>query len=319
MSQDIFVVVEHLRGQVQDSSYVMLAGARHLSKSAGGGVTAVILGQGAQGLAAGLAADKVLYVDHAALAEFASDAYLAVLAGLIREHSPRAVVFGHSSIGMDIAAGLSARLGLPVVSSCSRFTDDGKFISQICGGKIMAEGELPAPTALVTMVAGGYKAEQGQSSGAPALAAVPAPALEGLRVAVKKYIEPDTSDVDIAKEAMLVSVGRGVQNKDNIALADELAAALGCAVSASRPVVDQGWMPSTRLVGKSGKKVKPKIYLALGISGAPEHVEGMGESGAIVAVNTDANAPIFNIAKYGTTLDMFDLVPVLTEKVKQAK
>jgi electron transfer flavoprotein alpha subunit len=118
---------------------------------------------------------------------------------------------------------------------------------------------------------------------------------------------------------MLVSVGRGIQNKDNIELANDLAAALGCAVSASRPVVDQGWMPTTRLVGKSGKQVKPKIYLALGISGAPEHVEGMGESQAIIAVNTDPNAPIFNIAKYGTTIDMFDLVPVLTEKVKQAK
>ena len=118
---------------------------------------------------------------------------------------------------------------------------------------------------------------------------------------------------------MLVSVGRGIQNKDNIELANELAGALGCAVSASRPVVDQGWMPTTRLVGKSGKRVKPKIYLALGISGAPEHVEGMGDSQVIIAVNTDPNAPIYNIAKYGTTVDMFDLLPVLTDKVKQAK
>jgi electron transfer flavoprotein alpha subunit len=143
--------------------------------------------------------------------------------------------------------------------------------------------------------------------------------LEGLRVALKQYIEPDTSDVDITKENMLVSVGRGIQNQDNISLANELAGVLGCAVSASRPVVDQGWMPTTRLVGKSGKQVKPKIYLALGISGAPEHVEGMGESEVIIAINTDQNAPIFNIAKYGTTVDMFDLLPVLTEKIKQAK
>ena len=183
----------------------------------------------------------------------------------------------------------------------------------------MAEGALPGTTTLVTMVPGGYKAEQGQSTQAPSVTSVPAPTFEGLRVTLKQYIEPDTSDVDITKEKMLVSVGRGIQNKDNIEIANELAAALGCAVSSSRPVVDQGWMPTTRLVGKSGKHVKPKIYLALGISGAPEHVEGMGDSEVIIAVNTDPNAPIFNIAKYGTTTDMFDLVPVLTEKVKLAK
>ncbi len=319
MSQDILVIIEHLRGQVSDTSFVMLAGARQVSKCLGGNVTAVILGHNAQGLAANLAADSVLYIDHAALAEFTSDAYVLALAGLIQESAPRVVLFGHSSIGMDIVGGLSAKLGLPVVSSCLSFTAEGKFVSQVCGGKIMAEGDLPAPTALVTMIPGGYKVEQGQSAQAPAVKNIAPPALDGLRVAIKQYIEPDTSDVDISKETMLVSVGRGIQNKDNIELANELAAALNCAVSASRPVVDQGWMPTTRLVGKSGKHVKPKIYLALGISGAPEHVEGMGDSEAIIAINTDPNAPIFNIAKYGTTIDMFDLMPVLTEKVKQAK
>jgi electron transfer flavoprotein alpha subunit len=318
MSQDIFVVIEHVKNQVSDTSFVMLAAARHLAKSSGGKVTAILLGHNAQSLAGNLGADGVLYMDHAALAEFTSEAYQLALGGLITEQAPRAVLFGHTSIGMDIASGLSAKLGIPMVSSCRAFTDDGKFVSQICGGKIMAEGTLPAPAALVTMVPGGYKADAGHGTQAP-VANVNAPAMENLRVTLKQYIEPDTSDVDITKEAMLVSVGRGIQNKDNIELANELAGALGCAVSASRPVVDQGWMPTTRLVGKSGKQVKPKIYLALGISGAPEHVEGMGESEAIIAINTDANAPIFNIAKYGTTVDMFDLLPVLTEKVKQAK
>ncbi len=319
MSQDIFVVIEHLRGQVADVSYAMLAGARQLSKVSNGEVVAVLLGHNAQGLAQNLAADRVVYVDHPALAEFTSDAYQIVLAGLIQEHAPRAVLFGHSSIGMDLASNLSAKLGIPVVNSCRAFTDDGKFVSQICGGKIMAEGDLPSPAALVTMIPGGYKAEEGQSTQTPPLTTAPASGLDNLRVTVKQYIEPDTSDVDISKESMLVSVGRGIQNKDNIELANELAEALGCALSASRPVVDQGWLPTTRLVGKSGKHVKPKIYLALGISGAPEHVEGMGESEIIVAVNTDPNAPIFNIAKYGTTIDMFDLLPVLIDKVKQAK
>ena len=181
----------------------------------------------------------------------------------------------------------------------------------------MAEGDIPMPTALITMIPGGYKADQGRSSQTPAITSIAAPALDSLRVTLKQYVEPEVGD--IAKENMLVSVGRGIQNKDNIELADELANALGGTVCASRPVVDQGWLPTSRLVGKSGKLVKPKIYLALGISGAPEHVEGMGESDVIIAVNTDPNAPIFNVAKYGTTVDMFDLLPVLIEKIRQAK
>jgi electron transfer flavoprotein alpha subunit len=319
MSQDIFVVVEHLRGQVADISYVMLVGARQIAQSTGGKVIAVLLGHNAQGLANSLTADGVLYIDHPTLTEFSSDAYQLVLADVIKEQSPRVVIFGHSSIGMDIASGLSAKLGVPVVSSCRNFTTEGKFVSQICGGKIMAEGDLPAPTALVTMIPGGYKADQGQSNQLPAVTNITAPVLDDIRVSLKQYIEPDTSDVDISKEAVLVSVGRGIQNKDNIELANELAEALGCAVSASRPVVDQGWLPISRMVGKSGKNVKPKVYLALGISGAPEHIEGMSASDVIVAVNTDPNAPIFNVAKYGTTVDLFDLVPVLTEQVRQSK
>ncbi len=319
MSQNLFVVIEHFRGQVADISYVMLAAARQLSQAAGGEVVAVLLGHKAQGLADSLAADRVLYMDDAALAEFTSDAYQVALAALVKEQSPRVVLFGHSSLGMDVASGLSAKLGLPVVSSCRSFTAEGKYVCQICGGKIMAEGEIPAPTALITMVPGGYKSELGQSTQAPAVATIPAPAMSGLRVSLKNYIEPEAGDVDIAKEAILVSIGRGIQTKDNIELANELAGALGAAVSASRPVVDQGWLPTSRLVGKSGKRVKPKVYLALGISGAPEHVEGIGDSQVIIAINTDPNAPIFNVAKYGSTIDMFDLVPALTEKVKQAK
>ncbi len=318
MTQDIFVLIEHLRGTIADISYIMLAAAREVAKGTGGNVTAVLLGKDAQGLARTLSADRVLYADHPALAEFTSEAYQLTLAKLIEERSPRAFLFGHTTIGADVAGGLSAKLNLPLVSSCVKFTSDTKFVSQICGGKIMAEGDLPSPTALVTMVPGGYKVEQGQAVQAPAIETFTPPALDSLRVTLKKYIEPEAGDVDIAKEQFLVSVGRGIQIKDNIEMAKELAAALGAQVSASRPVVDQGWLPTSRLVGKSGKRVKPKVYLALGISGAPEHVEGMGESDVIIAVNTDPNAPIFNVAKYGTTIDLLELVPALTEKAKQA-
>lgn len=319
MSQDIFVLIEHLRGGVADISYVMLAAARTLTQTSGGKVVAILLGHNAQGLAGNLSCDRVLYADHPALAEFISEAYQATLSKIIKEQAPRAVLFGHTTIGADVAGGLSAKLSLPLVSSCLTFSTDGKFVCQICGGKIMAEGELPATTVLFSMIPGGYKSEQGQSAQAPALETFATPALDGMHMHLKKFIEPEAGDVDIAKESLLIAVGRGIQNKDNIEVADELAAAMGATVCASRPVVDQGWLPTSRLVGKSGKRVKPKVYLALGISGAPEHVEGISDSDVIIAINTDVNAPIFNVARFGTTNDLLELVPRLTEKVKLAK
>jgi electron transfer flavoprotein alpha subunit len=327
MNQDIYVVIEHQRGQVAEISYVMLAGARDLAKELGGSVVAVLLGHDAKGLAQNpstgsgqfMGADKVLYIDHPLLGEFTSDAYTKVLSNVISKDQPRAVLFGSTSIGTDLASTLSIKLGLPMVSSCRSFSAGGKFVCQICGGKIMAEGDLPAPTALVTMVPGGYKAEQGQSTQAAVITQVEPPVLESLRVTLAKYIEPASGDVDIAKEPVLVSVGRGIQNKDNIELAENLAKALGGTVSGSRPVIDQGWLATSRLVGKSGKHVKPKIYLALGISGAPEHAEAITDSNTIIAINTDPAAPIFNIAKYGAEIDLFDLVEVLTAQVNAAK
>lgn len=319
MNQDVYVVIEHLRGQVADISYIMLAAAGRLAQVTGGDVVGVLLGHNAQGLANNLAARRVLYVDHPALADFTSDAYQKVLAGLIGDNEPRVVLFGHTSMGMDVASGLSARLGLPLVSSCRSFDSDGKFVSQICGGKIMAEGDLPDATTLVTMIPGGYKPEEGQSAQPPEVTPATAPALEELRVTLKQYIEPEAGDVDIAREPILISVGRGIQTQDNIELAEELAEALGGVVCASRPVVDQGWLSTTRLVGKSGKTVKPKLYLALGISGAPEHAEAITGSELIVAVNTDPAAPIFDIAQYGVEIDMLDLLEVLTEQVQEAK
>src|SRR4030066_837988 len=319
MNQDIYVVIEHLRGQVTDISYVMLSAARELAQNTNGKVIGVLLGHNVKNLAESLAADEVLYADHAALAEFTSQAYQIVLIDLIKNRNPRAVLFGHPSIGTDVANSLSARLDFPMVGAIRKFTADGKFISQICGGKLMAEGNLPAQTVIATIVPGEYKPETGQSKQSPPISMLAVPAIENIQVSLKKYIEPEAGDVDIAKEPILISVGRGIQNQANISLAEDLAQALGGVVSASRPVVDQGWLPTSRLVGKSGKAVKPKIYLAIGISGAPEHVEAIIGSDVIIAINTDPAAPIFNIAKYGTTADLFDLVPLLTEKVQQIK
>jgi electron transfer flavoprotein alpha subunit len=132
-----------------------------------------------------------------------------------------------------------------------------------------------------------------------------------------EFIEPEAGDVDITKQDILVSVGRGIQGEDNLELAEELAEVLGGAVCASRPVVDQGWLPMTRQVGKSGMIVKPRLYLALGISGAPEHVEGMQGAKTIIAVNTDEQSPIFNVAQYGVCADLFDIAPALVDAIKE--
>lgn len=322
MDQDIYVVIEHLSGQVADISYVMLAAAHALAQGTGGGVLAVLLGHNAQELASDLSADRVYYVDHPVLADFTPEAYQKVLAGLVQENTPRVVLFGHTSIGTDVVNGLSARLDLPLLTQCYRVrVEDGllKYVSQICGGKIMVEGELPSGTSLVTMVPGAFKPEQGRSTEPPTVIQAAAPAIEGLRISLKQYIQPEAGDVDISKEPILVAIGRGIQREDNVELAEELVEALGGVICASRPVVDQGWLPTSRLVGKSGKKVKPKVYLAFGISGAPEHVEAITDSETIIAVNTDPLAPIFDVAQYGVEADMFDLLPVLIEKVQEVK
>jgi electron transfer flavoprotein alpha subunit len=319
MNKDILVVIEHLRGEVADISYVMLAAARLLAQGSGGEVIAILLGSDVQALANDLSADKVLSADHPALTEFEADVYNQVLTAVINESQPRAVLIGHTSTGMDIASVLSARLGLPLVSSCQRVrADEGalKYVSQICGGKIMAEGILPEPTCLVTMVPGGYKPEEGQSDKSPEVSSITVPPLDEARISLVQYIEPDAEDVDISKESILIAVGRGLQNEDDLELMEELAEALGGTVCASRPIVDQGWLPTTRLVGKSGKAVKPTLYLALGISGAPEHVESITGSEMIIAINTDPDAPIFDMAQYGADVDMLDLTETLIEQIQ---
>jgi len=322
MSADIFVLIEHLKGQVSDLSYMMLAAGRVLALASGGRLQGLLLGHEAQGLSADLAADNVMYIDHAALADFTPEAYCRTLASVIERESPRAVLMGETSIGADVAGALSAQLNLPLVSLCRSLSGEaGKlhYQSQICGGKIFAEGSLPDSTTLITMVPGVYKPKDGKSSSKPEITPVEAPDLTSLRVSLKGYIAPEAGDVDITREPILVAVGRGIQQEMNLEIPEELAEALGGVMCASRPVVDQGWLPTSRLVGKSGKHVKPKLYFAVGISGAPEHMEGAADSDLIIAVNTDAAAPIFEYANFGVQVDALDLMPVLTEKIKAAK
>jgi len=318
MNQDIYVVIEHIRGQVSEISYIMLAAAKDLVQNTDGKVIAVLLGHNAQGLTKDFAAQRVLYGDDPAFSGFSPDAYLKILTNLIKEVLPRAVLFGSTTIGTDMAGILSARLDLPMVSSCIQIGDQGQIISQICGGKIMAESKLADETTIITMIPGGYKPEKGKGDHSPEVTSIQI-SLQDLKVILKNFREPEISDIDITKENVLIAVGRGIQTADNIELAEELAELLGGVVVASRPIVDQGWLPISRMVGKSGQKVKPKLYLALGISGAPEHIEGMADAAMIVAVNIDPGAPIFDIAKYGVEVDLFDLIDTLIEAIEEAK
>ena len=196
--------------------------------------------------------------------------------------------------------------------------DEGVVVtSQLYGGKIYAESVIQADAAIVSVLAGSFPADAGRKEGAPAVEELDAPAsIETGKLVFTGLIEPEGGDVDITQHEILVAVGRGIGSEDNLPMIEELAGVLGGAVCSSRPIVDNKWLPKTRQVGKSGLKVKPKAYLALGISGAPEHIEGMKDAELIIAVNTDETAPIFEHAHYGTTEDLFDLVPALTEKLR---
>ena len=324
MSNDIFALVEHLDGKISEVSFELLGKGRELASVTGGRLCAVLLGSGVKPLATELgAADSVLVMEHAALAAYTPEAYTRALRALVEARAPRAFLTSSTAIGMDQSAGLSAGLGWPLAAYAKDLSLKGatlKAVSQIYGGKILAETELPGDHAIVALLAGASPAEKGRAAKGPTVEEVAAPAgLETVRTRFKRLIVPEAGDVDITKEAILVSVGRGIQSQDNLALALELAEALGASVSASRPIIDQGWLPKTRQVGKSGMTVKPKLYLAVGISGAPEHLEGMRGAATIVAINTDAAAPIFGAAHYGAVADLFDVLPLLTEKVKAAR
>lgn len=321
MNQDILVMIEHIRGQVSEISYMMLAAGRILAGHTGGELVALLFGHNQQLLAGDLEADTIWYTDHPNLADFTSDAYLDTLAEQIQRANPRAVLFGHSSIGMDLASGLSVRLNMPLVTQCQKVVVANgslKFVCQICGGKLMAEGPLPEPAALLTMVPGDLSPDQGRSAVTTKIALQAAADLEEPRIKLLQYIEPESGDIDVTKESILIAVGRGLNNQDDLELVEELAESLGGAVCGSRPIVDLGWLPTSLLIGKSGKIVKPKVYLALGISGAPEHVEGFTTSDMIIAVNTDPSAPIFDVAHVGAEVDMLDLVEELIDQLEMS-
>jgi electron transfer flavoprotein alpha subunit len=319
MTQDIFLLIEHIQGQVSDISYIMTAAAKALAEKEGGDVVGVLFGNGADKIKDSLAIDKAIYCDSPALAEFTSDAYKRTLIALLGEHTPKAFFFGNTTLGADVSSSVASHMDFPIINSCIKISDSGAITSQICGGKIMVDSKLADGTTFITMNPGGYKPEEGQGGPPGETISFTAPDLENLKVKLTQYIEPEVGDVDISQEKVLISIGRGIQTEDNIELAEELAELLNGTVCASRPVIDQGWLPTSRLVGRSGKKVKADLYLCLGISGATEHAEAITDSKTIVAINSDPDAPIFDIAQYGIEIDLFDFIDPLLDQLKSVK
>lgn len=318
MSGEVLVLVEHRDGAISESTFELLGCARQIAGAAGGDVGAVLLGSGVEGLAAQLgAADRVILIEDLSLADFTPSGYQAALAPLIRERAPLLVLATNTGVGMDVAAGLSMATGLALAAYAIGVTFEGSsplVTSQLYNGKVNVRSRFEEGTGIVTVVAGAFPAEAGRRSGPPAIERVGAAATDG-RIRFRRFLRPEAGDVDITRETVLVSVGRGIGEADNIELVEALATALGGAVSASRPIADAGWLPRTRQVGKSGLRVKPKLYLALGISGAPEHLEGMRGAELIIAINTDPRAPIFGVAHYGAVADILDVVPALTRRL----
>ncbi len=322
MSGAILVLVEHFKGTVSEISFEMLGAARTLANGLQVPVRAVIIGQEAAVMAGRLGvADAVLAIEQDQADMPAPEVTVSLLKKIL-ERQPASLVFiGGTNVSAGVGAKLSASLSIPFVNFCKGIRTEGPsvlFVSQLFGGKILADVRLPENSGVVSIYPGSFPPDAGKTDRTPAvekmeLAASPS------NIRFLKFIEPEATDVDITKKEILIAVGRGIQSQDNIALAEELAELLKGAVCASRPVIDQGWLPLTRQVGKSGMIVKPKLYLASGISGAPEHVEGMKNAELAIAINTDANAPIFDVSKYGICGDCLEILPAVLEEIKAHK
>jgi electron transfer flavoprotein alpha subunit len=321
------VVIEHGNGAPAEVSFEMLGKGREIADALGVECCAVVLGKGVAPIAADCGvADSALCVDDDALDDWNPQAHAQALAAIFKSREPRVVLVSNSSKGMDLAPDLAFALGVPIASNVGEVKiEDGKLVvvSQLYGGKIWAEAAVDGDRCVLSVLAGAFPAEKGKTD-KPATVETAQDVLDAIDLSAtpirfQRWIKPEAADVDITKEDVLVSVGRGIQDKENLEIVQDLAAALGCPLSASRPIVDMGWMPKSRQVGKSGVTVKPKLYIAVGISGAPEHIQGMKDAATIVAINSDPKAPIFDVAHYGITADLFDVVPALTAKLKEMK
>lgn len=321
---EILVLTEHLRGDLKDITFEMLTKARSLGDSGGGKVAAVLFGSGVGSIAQALTplADEVLVRDHESFANYNSAVYQPALAELVKGRGPSLVMIGHTAFGVDLAPSLAVALDLPLATDVVDVKHDGGGFTatrQIYGGKISEEvGFGGAPQVMVTVRAAAFPAEEASRGGAIVELSVEVPAEPELRRFVE-YVEAAIGDVDITKSEVVVAVGRGIREEENMPMVEELAELLGGVVACSRPIVDAGWLPKDRQVGSSGKTVKPKLYVAVGLSGQFQHVSGMKSAETIVAINKDPKAPIFSAAHYGIVGDLFKVLPALKEKIAELR
>ncbi len=319
----LFVFIERIAGEIDDSGWEMLTAARSFGGECR--VGAICLGEGVDRLGEQLAQrfDDVFLFDDERLALPDGDLYAAVLAPLLKREKPFLTLFAHTNNGMDLAPSLSIRIGVPLIADCVSMDLSGESlhaVRTVYGGKVHARVTV-APSengTMVTVRPGAFMADGALgTAGEIHREKVPAEIAVGRRTL--ETITPEAGEVDITQAEKLVAAGRGIDDEDNMEIIESLAEALGAEVACSRPLVDKGWLPKSRQVGTSGLTVKPKVYIAVGISGSFQHMGGIKGGPFLVAINKDRRAPIFNVADVGIVGDLFDIVPLLEEKIREAK
>jgi electron transfer flavoprotein alpha subunit len=325
MSDLILVVAEQREGKLNRVSLETLAAAQAIGKETGWPVEVVLPGYHTTALAQELAAykaKKVYDLEAALLEAYTSDAYVHALKPFIAARQPKLVLFPHTYQVRDFAPRLALALDRTLISDAIGYKmESGKllFVRQMFQGKFVADvgfaGDAPW---LATLQTGAFRVDQAEFGEAP-VETVEAAQPAAIRVTPHEVFQEAKHAVDLSQAEIIVAVGRGIKEQKNVVLAEELAKALSGEVAASRPICDSGWLPLERQIGSSGQTVAPKLYIALGISGAIQHIVGMKGARTIVAINKDVEAPIFEIADYGIVGNLFDVVPALTEEVKKAK
>jgi electron transfer flavoprotein alpha subunit len=325
---NILLITEQREGKWNKTSFETLAAAQQIAGETQGRLAAAVLGKGVAVLAGELAAtqlDEVLLVEHDLLAAYTPDGYALALQQVIAQAKPDLVLLPHTYQVRDFAPKLAASLGKGMIGDCVAYRhENGKlvFVRQMFQGKTMADVVFEAaPPWFATFQAGAFRADmvaQGASKAPVTTVAVSLQA-EQIRTKPLEVFREAKQAVDLTQAPILVSVGRGIKAPENIPMAEKLARLLGGELAASRPICDEGWLPMDRQIGSSGQTVAPKLYLALGISGAIQHVVGMKGSRTIAAINKDQNAPIFEVADYGIVGDLFEIVPALIEELEKIK
>ena len=330
MAKKIWIVVQHREGTLHRMSREAVAAGQALAKAVGGEAEAVVLGEGIGSLAeqvAGYDLAAVWTADHANLADYTPGAYVGALAQALAQATPAYLVFPHTYQSVDYMARLAQQADAGLLPEVTAFEGEGEGIvwtRPILGGKLESKVKVKGEgTMLVSVQSGAFSADSAAAGQAPVrsmtdelgvdlAAALPDREILGVEEATGEQL-------DLTKSEIIVAAGRGVGGADKMGPIEELAAALGADIAASRPVIDNGWLPRDRQIGSSGQTVAPKLYLAAGISGAIQHTVGMKGSNVIVAINKDPGAPIFNIADYGIVGDLHEILPAITEAVRAAK